>query len=190
MKILDRIGLALFSMLILTISIVLLLISFGFVDISIFSILIEKVLQATHSTYILQGVCVALTLLSLKCLFFNSYSKGSEEGVMMQNNNGKLLITKTTLENIVTSTLKEFPNIKKSELSVKFGKEDNINISIIINVEEGTIIKDLSTKIQSKVKKNIKETTNIDLGSVDIEIESVEIKKSETEEDKKNKEGK
>ena len=77
-----------------------------------------------------------------------------------------------------------------SELSVKFGKEDNINISIIINVEEGTIIKDLSTKIQSKVKKNIKETTNIDLGSVDIEIESVEIKKSETEEDKKNKEGK
>ena len=104
----------------------------------------------------------------------------------MQNNNGKLLITKTTLENIVTSTLKEFPNIKKSELSVKFGTEDNINISIIINVEEGTIIKDLSTKIQSKVKKNIKETTNIDLGSVDIEIESVEIKKSETEEDKKN----
>lgn len=184
MKILDKIGLALFSMLVLTISIVLLLISFGFVDISIFSILIEKVLQASHSTYIMQGTCVVLALLSLKCLFFSS--KSSEEGILMQNNNGKLLITKTTLQNIVTATLKEFPSIKNSKLSVEFVKDDNIIISIVIDVEEGTIIKDLSTKIQTRVKKNIKETTNLDLSSVDIEIKSVELKKSETEDDKKN----
>lgn len=186
MKILDRIGLALFSMVVLTISIVLLLISFGFVDISIFSILIEKVLQASHSTYIMQGTCVVLALLSLKCLFFSSSSRSSEEGVLMQNNNGKLLITKTTLQNIVTGTLKEFPSIKNSKLSVQFGKDDNIIISIVIDVEEGTIIKDLSTKIQTRVKKNIKETTNLDLSSVDIEVQSVEIKKSETEDDRKN----
>lgn len=186
MKILDRIGLALFSMIVLVLSIVLILIGFGFVDVSIFSVLVSKVLETQNSTYIMEGICFVVALLSLKCLFFAHYTmKRANEGVMMQNNNGKLLITKTTIENIVAGTVKEFPSVKNSDLSVNFGKEDNIIIDIILDVEEGTIIKDLSSKLQTRVKKNIKETTNLDLDSVDIEIQSVEVKKSETEDEKK-----
>lgn len=192
MKILDRLGLALFSMLVLTISIVLLLIGFGFVDASMFSILIEKVLESQQSTYIMEGICVGLSLLSLKCLFFGQDSLGkSEEGVLMQNNNGKLLITKTTLENIVAGTVKEFPSIRNATSKVQFDKENNITINMVIDIEEGTIIKDLSSKLQTRVKKNIKDATNLDLNSVDIEIQNVEVKDEKTKDnDNKDKEGK
>ena len=188
MKILDKIGLVLFSMLVLTISIVLLLIGFGMVDMSIFSVLIGKVLESQQSTYIMEGVCVVLSLLALKCLFFSHDSlKNSEEGVLMQNNNGKLLITKTTLQNIVEGTIKEFPKIQSSTSTVHFEKDDNIVINIVIGIEEGTVIKDLSSKLQTRVKNNIKSATNLEIQSVDIEVQNVENKPENTKEDDNRK---
>lgn len=195
MKILDRLGLALFSMLILVIAIVLILIGFGFVDASIFSILVGKALISQEGTYIMIGVCVALVLLSLRCLFFGQDSmEGSEEGIMLQNNDGKLLITKTTLENLVEGVVAGFPSIDNAETEVKFDKDSNIIINIVIDVKDGTVIKELSSKLQSRVKKGIKDATNLDLNSVDIEIKnvnnSVNNKETAKEEEKQNsKEG-
>lgn len=191
MKILDRLGLALFSMLILVISIVLILIGFGFVDASIFSILVGKALISQEGTYIMIGVSVVLVLLSLRCLFFGQDSmEGSEEGIMLQNNDGKLLITKTTLENLVEGVVAEFPSIDNAETDVKFDKDSNIIISIVIDVKDGTVIKELSSKLQSRVKKGIKDATNLELESVDIEIQNVNSKDTTKEEEKQNsKEG-
>lgn len=191
MKILDRLGLALFSMLILVISIVLILIGFGFVDASIFSILVGKALISQEGTYIMIGVSVVLVLLSLRCLFFGQDSmEGSEEGIMLQNNDGKLLITKTTLENLVEGVVAEFPSIDNAETNVKFDKDSNIIISIVIDVKDGTVIKELSSKLQSRVKKGIKDATNLELESVDIEIQNVNSKDTTKEEEKQNsKEG-
>ena len=182
MRFLDKVGLAIFSMLILVISIVLILIGFGFIDSAIFSILIGKVLLSQNYTYIMEGICLVLSLLSLRCIFFGQDdSNGSEEGVLLQNNDGKLLITKTTLENIVEGVVKEFPSINKATTNVKFDKESNIIIDIALDIKEGTIIKDLSSKLQTRVKKSIKETTNLDLNAVDIEVKNVEVKAGEDE---------
>lgn len=185
MKILDKIGLALFSMLTLVISIVLLLIGFKIVDSSIFSILIGKVLMSQNSTYIMEGTCVVLSLLALRCLFFGQDSAGeSSDGILLQNNDGKLLITMKTLENIVEGVVGEFPSINSAITKVRFDKESNIIINIGLDIKEGTNIKELSSKLQSRVKKCIKETTNLDLNAVDIEVKNVEVK---TNDEKKEK---
>lgn len=185
MKILEKIGLALFSMLTLVISVVLLLIGFKIVDSSIFSILIGRVLMSQNATYIMEGTCIVLTLLSLRCLFFGQDSEGGlDDGIMLQNNDGKLLITKKTLENIVDGVVNEFPSINSANTKVKFDKENNIIINIGLNIKEGTNIKELSSKLQERVKKNIKETTNLDLNSVDIEVQNVEVKANDEKNEK------
>lgn len=184
MKFLDKLGLAIFSILILTISILLLLIGFNFMEPTIFSVLIAKVLISQKATYIMIGVCIILILLALKCLFFRDTSyKDKDEGILLQNNDGKLLITKTTLENLVEGVVKEFPSIENASSKVIFDKENNVFINVTINVKEGTVIKDVSSKLQTKIKENIKKATDLELNSVDIEVQNVQAKKHN--EDKK-----
>ena len=186
MKFLDKVGLVIFSMLSLIISIVLVLIGFKFVDASIFSVLVDKVLASQQYTYTMIGVCVMIILLAIRCLFFGQDSNSYGEGILLQNNDGKLLITKTTLENLVEGVVKDFPSINNAVTNVDLDRENNIAINIVLDVKEGTVIKDLSSKLQAKVKKEIKDATNLELSSVDIEIQNVDINE-ETKEDK-NKE--
>ena len=186
MKFLDRVGLALFSMIVLVISVVLILIGFNIIDSSIFSILIGKVMLTQNAIYIMEGCCVFLILLSLRCLFFGQEGMGSsEDGVLLQNSDGKLLITKQTLENIVDGVTKEFPSINSAKTKVTFDKDNNILINMILDIKEGTVIKDLSSKLQSRVKKSIKEATNLDVQSVDIEILTVKNKTTNDENNEK-----
>ena len=190
MKILDRIGLAVFSMITLVISVVLILIGFGVIEPTIFGIIIGKVIISQQYTYIMIGICVCLTLLAVKCLFFGQASSwNDDEGVLLQNSDGKLLITKNTILNIVEGITGEFPSIEHSEVEVKFDKENNIIINIALDVKKDTIIKELSAKLQNRVKKEIKASTTLDLNSVDIEIHSIEKEEQTNEDNMKNKEG-
>ena len=79
MKFLEKLGLALFSIITLVLSIVLCLIAFGWMESSIFSILIGKVLLSQTYTYIMIGVCVFLILLAIRCIFFTDQKEESEE---------------------------------------------------------------------------------------------------------------
>jgi len=186
MKFLDRVGLAIFSMLILIVSIVLILIGFNLVDVSIFSVLIGKVLVSQQATYIMIGVCGVLALLALKCLFFGqSLSRDSGDGVLLENSDGKLMITKSTIQSIVQGVIKERSEVLDSRTEVIFDKNSNISISIRLDVKKGTIIKDLSSKLQTKIKKNLKDSTNLDLDSVDIEVHSIEIEEQTEEQELK-----
>ncbi len=190
MKILDRVGLALFSMIVLVLSVVLILIGFGVVEPTIFGVLIGKITISQQYTYIMIGICVCLTLLAVKCLFFGKASSwDGDEGILLQNNDGKLLITKSTILNIFEGITSEFPSIEHSEVDVKFDKENNIIINISLNVKKDAIIKELSAALQSRVKKEIKASTTLELNSVDIEIHSIEKNEQTNENNTKNKEG-
>ena len=103
MKFLDKLGLALFSIVTLVISIVLCLMVFGWMEPTIFSILIGKVLANQTYSYIMLGVCIFLILLAIRCIFFadNQEESDDDTGILLQNEDGKLLITKETLRNMV-----------------------------------------------------------------------------------------
>ena len=75
MKFLDRLGLGIFSTIILILSIILCLMGLNIVQPTIFGILITKALQYQTATYILIGASIFLILLSIKCLFFYSDKK-------------------------------------------------------------------------------------------------------------------
>ena len=69
MKILDKIGLALFSTLILIISIILCFMIFGWLDIDFVHELVTNALHNEISSNILLGLSVVFILLAVKCIF-------------------------------------------------------------------------------------------------------------------------
>ena len=179
MKFLEKLSLVIFSIIVLVLSVILVLIGFNFVEQSVFSILISKVMMSAQGTYIMIGICVVLIMLAIKCLFFSDSTAlkrdKSEDGVLLQNEDGKLLITRSTLENLVNGVLYEYSEIENAETNVIINKENNVIIDVALNVAEGTVLKNLSAKLQNEIKERIRETTDLEVDAVDIEIHNVEV---------------
>lgn len=179
MKFLEKLSLVIFSIIVLVLSVILVLIGFNFVEQSVFSILISKVMMSAQGTYIMIGICVVLIMLAIKCLFFSDSTAlkrdKSEDGVLLQNEDGKLLITRSTLENLVNGVLYEYSEIENAETNVIINKENNVIIDVALNVAEGTVLKNLSAKLQNEIKERIRETTDLEVNAVDIEIHNVEV---------------
>ena len=191
MKFLDKLGLALFSIIVLVLSIVLCLIAFGWMEYTIFDVLIRNVLISQTYTYIMVGVCVFLILLAIRCIFFSEPKEleESDNGILLQNEDGRLLITVETLKNMVEGVINGFSDITDSATSVIITKENEIVINITIDVSKETIIKDVSSKLQIKVKKVVKEATDLDIESVNVRVRNVEeIMANTVEEEKEEKE--
>lgn len=172
MKFFDKLGLALFSIIVLIISIILCLIGFNVMDPTIFTILISKVLMSQTYTTIMIVSSVLLLLLSIKCIFFSGVDnvEESNDGILLQNGDGKLLITVETIKNMVEGTVKEFPSIVNSKTRVIVTKENDVIINVSIDVSKGTVIKDVSSKLQTQIKKSIKEATDLEIKCVNIEV--------------------
>ena len=179
MKFLEKLSLVIFSIIVLVLSVILVLIGFNFVEQSVFSILISKVMMSAQGTYIMIGICVVLIMLAIKCLFFSDSTAlkrdKSEDGVLLQNEDGKLLITRSTLENVVNGVLYEYSEIENAETNVIIDKENNVIIDVTLNVAGGTVLKNLSAKLQNEIKERIRETTDLEVNAVDIEIHNVEV---------------
>ena len=131
MKFLDKLGLAIFSLITLILSILICLIAFGWIDVSIITVGITNALASQNGMYITIGISVVLVLLSIKCLFFPSYERriskeDDEEGILLQNDNGKLLITKGTIKNLVNSTVDEFKNIEGSDAEITLDQNNDV----------------------------------------------------------------
>lgn len=172
MKFFDKLGLAIFSLVVLVLSIILCLIGFGIMDSTIFTVLIGKVLISQTYTNIMIGVCIALMLLAIKCIFFSGVDNAEEsnEGILLQNNDGKLLITVDTLKNLVEGTVGEFSNIIDSDTNVIITKENDVIINLSINVTKRTVIKDTTSKLQTKIKKEVKDATDLEVKAVNIQV--------------------
>ena len=191
MKFFDKLGLAIFSAIVLIISITLCLIGFGWIEPSVYSILISKAYASQTGTYVLIGSCTVLALLAIKCLFFTDMtSKDDEEegsGILLQNEDGRLLITADTLRNMVEGVITDFDEITDSITRINITKENDVIIEISIDVLRGTVIKDVTSRLQTKVKKEIKAATDLEIKYVNVKVRNTGIEKTDEDKEKKKK---
>ena len=170
MKILDRIGLALFSTIILILSIITCLIIFGCLN-------IVSALQNEVTSNIILAVSALFILLAIKCIFFDSSAKQEmdyKNGILLENSDGKLLITKDTIENLVNSVVKGFDSAENVTTRVELDKENNVTVFVNLSVKENAIIKELSTNLQTKIKTTIKNTSDLEVKEVNIKVKDIE----------------
>lgn len=182
MKVIEKMSLTIFSMVILILSLVLSLVLFNWLSINDIYFVLQFLKSTPTATNISLVVLVILMLLSFKCIFFPSFAKGKEEkaeGILLENESGKLLISIDTIENLVKGVVAGFPNVKSVNCKVKLDKSiNNVVIDMNLVVASETIIKELSANLQNKIKEVIKTTTEIEVKAIDIKIKNIETQKA------------
>lgn len=183
MKILDKIGLAIFSVLILILSIIVCLLIFGWLDLNTAHVFVEAALADKVTTNILLACSLIFIALAIKCIFFSSEDKiinGIKDGILMKNADGELVISKATLEELVTNVAKGFDSAQNVTSKVILDEEKKLKVYVTLNVKENAVIKELSTNIQTKVKDAIKKSSDLEVKEVNVSIRNLqteEIKK-------------
>lgn len=197
MKFLDRLALAVFSIIVFVLAVLLCLMMFGWFEPELIISALNYLKGNEIATNVTVGVSVVLILLALKAMFFESYSKedNSKEGILLENDNGKLVVSRDTLENLTNSVAKTIKGIDSVVSRVMLDKEKHLIIFINLLVKQDAIIKDLSSGLQEKVKQAIKDSLGLDVKEVNIKIKNIteeiapkSVKSEKTEKVKKPEE--
>ena len=182
MKILEKITLIIYSNIMLVLSIILCLLIFGWLDIDIVGNVVRGMVSGGVITNIVLAICVIFILLSIKCIFFDSTSKEQikeRQGVLLENDNGKLMISKETIENLVNSVALNFESAEDVTTRVDLDKENNVRVFVTLIVNSNAVIKDLSANLQNRIKEKIKVATDLEVKEVNITVKKVAPKQEE-----------
>lgn len=182
MKILEKITLIIYSNIMLILSIILCLLVFGWLDMGLVGNIVKGLIVGETSSKVILGASVVFILLSIKCIFFDSTSKEQikeRQGVLLENESGKLMISKETIENLVNSVALNFQSAEEVTTRVELDKENNVKVYINLVVSSDVIIKELSANLQNKIKEKIKMATDLEVKEVNITVKKVAPKQEE-----------
>ncbi len=180
MRILEKLALIIYSFIILVIAVLSSLVVFGWLTPEAIANAITSFVNNRTACIVTLVVDVIFILLSIRCIFFrksDKKSKAEEQGILLQNENGKLIISKDTIENLVNTIIKQFETIEGVATSISLNEENNLVISLNLTVGENVIIKELSANIQEKIKSTVKTTLDLDVKEVNIRIKNYTTKK-------------
>ena len=180
MKFLDKFNLVLFSIIILVISLIICFLSFGWLTMDLAFQGAEFLIKNTVANNITLGVSIISIILAVKSIFFNSFSKEkseSRDGILLENDNGKLLVSKDTIESLTNTVVKSFDSAESVMTKVEVDSESHVKIYITLFVYPEVVIKELSSKLQTNVKDTIKKSLDLDVTEVNIRIKNISVKK-------------
>ncbi len=185
MKFIDRLILGLFAVLMLLIAVFSCFIIAGWVDITTVCIMFSNILKDSTTRIVLIVVNGIIILLSLKAIFFEGRDSKEEyeekNGILLQNDDGRLLITKETLKNMVNTVVNGFSSVKNVQTKIILDSNNDLSIMLAIEVSDNAIIKELSNNIQMKVKDTIKSSMDIEVKNMDIKVTNIVAEQSTQE---------
>ena len=182
MKKIDRLILVIFSTIILIEAIILGMIIAGWIKFQIISEIFMNILEGKGSIIIFV-ITIVCALLSVKSIFFGSKEKSNTadgQGVLMQNDNGKLMISKATLVNLTEGVVKNFSSVEIIGTKIEIDNENHVMVDISITVSREVIIKELTVNIQNKVKEAIKRTSDLEVKEVNVRIKNIVTEEKES----------
>lgn len=180
MKIIDKFNLVLFSIIILIISLTICILAFGWLDFNLAISGMHFIVTDNIANKVLLGIALVLILLTIKSIFFNSFSKEkieSKEGILLENDNGKLLVSRDTIESLTNAVVKSFESAENIMTKVEVDSESHVKIYITLFVHQDAVIKELSNKLQTNVKETIKKSLDLEVTEVNIRIKNISVKK-------------
>jgi uncharacterized alkaline shock family protein YloU len=183
MKFLEKLALVLFSIIMIVFAVTSCLVVFDIVQLKTIYKLIEELLTDDIARKVILGTSAVVIILAIKSLFFPTRIKKKQEiksGVLLENKDGRLLISKDTIENLVNSVVKSFDQAVDVQTKINLDVNNKITVFISLLVKEDSVIKDLSSNIQNKIKDTIKRSTDLDVDQVNINIKDIENNKNNT----------
>lgn len=182
MKFLERFTLVIYSYIIILLSVVLSLLVFNWIDFDVVTDMIHALVTGAVASKITLCVSVVFILLSIKCIFFDERSKEKvkeAQGILLKNENGQLMISKESIDNMVKNAVAGFENVKECNTKIDVNSENQLRITLFLVVNENVIIKELASNLQTKIKEEVKEVSDLDVQEVNVKVTSLqEVKKS------------
>ena len=180
MKILDKIGLIVFSSIVLLSGLAIILGIAGWLDLDLIIDAVELIITGEVASKITFGVSIVLILLAVKCIFLNSDAKSTssgKDGILLENDNGKLLVSKDTIESLANSVVRNYEMAQNVATNVKLDDENNVSIFVTLFVHSDAVIKDLTVSLQKDIKATIKKSLDLDVKEVNVKIKNIAAKK-------------
>ena len=177
MKILDKITLILFSIIILIVAIVMVLLMIGWTNFTVITTLYAKLTANEIASNVVLAVSLVCILLAVKAIFFGGSSSSNDkmngDGILLQNESGKLLISRETIENLVNGVAKGFENTQDVTTKVLVDSQNALRVFVTLMVLPNTVISELSMNLQTRIKEVVKNVTDLDIKSIDIKIKNI-----------------
>ena len=194
MKIIDRIILTIYSIVMLIESVIAIFLIFGWADIQNIVLMVQDMLNNNVVYNIVFAISIIFIMLSIKAILFSSSSSSNNkeskklekmgEGVLLENEDGKLLISRETIERLANGVVNKCSSIQDAKTKVTIDEKNNIAILIEAQILQNTVIKDLNTDLQSKIKEAVKDATDLEVNEVNIKIKNIiPIQQNQIEED-------
>ena len=176
MKLVDKVIYFIFSVIILAIVVVMftVILNIGGVVNPVFNF-ISNISNMSFTqeqmTYIVI-IEILLFIMAIKGILFQSKLEENKDAIILENNSGKLIISRKTLENLVKDISNGVQGVENSFARVNVSKDTELIISIDIVVKEGSI-KDITKKLQEDVKIAIKKASDLNVSEVNVNIKNI-----------------
>ena len=176
MKLVDKVIYFIFSVIILAIVVVMftVILNIGGVVNPVFNFIINipnMSFTQEQMTYIVI-IEILLFIMAIKGILFQSKLEENKDAIILENNSGKLIISRKTLENLVKDISNGVQGVENSFARVNVSKDTELIISIDIVVKEGSI-KDITKKLQEDVKIAIKKASDLNVAEVNVNIKNI-----------------
>ena len=171
----SKLVLVVFSVLILLLGVIINLLIAGWLDFSMASKFLERVLAESPANKIILAITEISMLFAVICIFADSSTKETKNGrdVLMQNDNGRLMISRETIENIVESVVNDFQGAQQAVTKIALDNENNVAVFVDLTVTKDVIIKELTINMQNKIKDAIKKTSDLEVSQVNVRIKNI-----------------
>lgn len=174
MKFIQETTLTVFSILMLIISILSTVIIFGWLDFGVINNAVNGILESDNLRNIILALNILFIVASIICIFYDDRkSSGAKDGILLENEKGNLLISRSALTKIIDGVVNTFDSVKVNSTRISLDKEGKLNIDIQISVTKDVIIKDLTNNLQIKVKEAIKKSSDLEVKTVNVGIQNV-----------------
>lgn len=176
MKLVDKVIYFIFSVIILAIVVVMftVILNIGGVVNPVFNFISNipnMSFTQEQMTYIVI-IEILLFVMTIKGILFQSKLEENKDAIILENNSGKLIISRKTLENLVKDISNGVQGVENSFARVNVSKDTELIISIDIVVKEGSI-KDITKKLQEDVKIAIKKASDLNVAEVNVNIKNI-----------------
>ena len=176
MKLVDKVIYFIFSVIILAIVVVMftVILNIGGVVNPVFNFISNipnMSFTQEQMTYIVI-IEILLFIMAIQGILFQSKLEENKDAIILENNSGKLIISRKTLENLVKDISNGVQGVENSFARVNVSKDTELIISIDIVVKEGSI-KDRTKKLQEDVKIAIKKASDLNVSEVNVNIKNI-----------------
>lgn len=138
-----------------------------------------NITQEAFLSKILFVVAVILFILSIKEIAFGKKVEAEgREGIILENESGKLIISKESLENLIAGVGKEVDGADSITSRTFIDLDKNVIVNANVVVSREVVIKEISTELQKRIKVALKQTADLDVKYVNIKIKNISNKKS------------